>query len=195
LQEIGSVEVLLQSGATLRSKLLAARLRSGSAHALLAVVASAGPEVAEEARRLWCAGRPDEAYFLDRLAAAITERLLVHAPSVACGNPGPRRERLLPQLSPGCGDWDLSGQRCLMQVLAGPGDRSRPAAPEACGPVTLLDSGALSPQHSVLAAFGVTRHARVAASVAVTCRSCDREPCDFRRVPFQRPAPDSRVTP
>ena len=37
LQEIGSVEVLLQSGATLRSELPAARLRSGRAHALLDV--------------------------------------------------------------------------------------------------------------------------------------------------------------
>jgi hypothetical protein len=189
LRAIGPVEVLLQSGPTLRSKALAARLRAGHAHALLVVAASAGPEVADEARRLWGAGRLDEAYFLDRLAAAITEGLLVHASSAA-------GRGLLPHLSPGCGDWDLADQRRLMQLLAGCGDPSRPAARDACGPVTLLASGALSPQHSVLAAFGVTHQARAAVSVAAaTCRGCEREPCDVRRVPFQRPAPDSRVTP
>jgi hypothetical protein len=196
LRAIGPVEVLLQSGPTLRSKALAARLRAGHAHALMLVAASAGPEVADEARRLWGAGRLDEAYFLDRLAAAITEGLLVHASSAACRSLVLRREQLLPHLSPGCGDWDLADQRRLMQLLAGCGDPSRPPARDACGPVTLLASGALSPQHSVLAAFGVTHQARAAVSVAAaTCRGCEREPCDFRRVPLQRPAPDSRVTP
>jgi len=100
--------VLLQSGPPLRSEALAARLRAGSAHALMVAVASAGPEVADEAARLWGAGRLDEAYFLDRLAAAIAEGLLVHVSSAACRSLVPRRERLLPHLSPGCGDWDLA---------------------------------------------------------------------------------------
>jgi hypothetical protein len=196
LRAIGPGEVQLQSGPPLRSEALAARLRAGSAHALMVAVASAGPEVADEARRLWGAGRLDEAYFLDRLAAAIAEGLLVHVSSAACRSLVPRRERLLPHLSPGCGDWDLADQRRLMQLLAARGDPPRPATRDACGPVTLLASGALSPQHSVLAAFGVTYHAGAAVSVAAaTCRSCKREPCDFRRVPFQRPALDSQVTP
>ena len=69
LRGIGAVEVMLATGDVLTSVALADRLREGDAHALVVLAASAGPEVAEEATRLWGAGRPDEAYFLDRFAA------------------------------------------------------------------------------------------------------------------------------
>jgi hypothetical protein len=55
------------------------------------------------------------------------------------------------------------------------------------GPLELLSSGALRPQHSVLAALGVTRRA-ASSSAADLCRSCDLDPCAFRRAPFTAPA-------
>jgi hypothetical protein len=73
LREIGGGGVTLETGDRLSSALLAERLEKGDAHALFVLAASAGPEVAEEAKRLWAEDRPDEAFFLDRFAAAVTE--------------------------------------------------------------------------------------------------------------------------
>jgi hypothetical protein len=183
VRKSGSTAVLLESGTVLTSETLAARLRAGDAHALVVVAASAGPEVADEAARLWVVGRPDEAYFLDRLAAAITEGLLMRVSSGMCRDVARPRERLLPHHSPGCGDWDLADQHWLMGLLGG-----------SCGPVTLLASGALRPQHSVLAAFGATHQACTAAIAASPCRGCDLDSCGVRRVPCKRHAPRPEVT-
>lgn len=182
VRAVAANAVLLESGTVLTGETFAAQLRAGRAHALVAVAASAGPEVADEAARLWAADRPDAGYFLDRLAAAIAERLLLRTASGLRRELVPRRERLLPRHSPGCGHWHLADQRRLLDLL---GD---------CGPVTMLPSGALRPQHSVLAAFGVTRQTRVAATDAASCRSCELDPCGFRRVPFKRPALHPRAT-
>ncbi len=53
----------------------------------------------------------------------------------------------------------------------------------ALGPVSMLESGMLFPQNSLLAAFGVTRQ-RVAPTPADACRRCDLDPCRYRRAPF-----------
>lgn len=183
LAEVGVDTISLETGDVFASAVLAARLRAGEAHALVVLAASAGPEVAEEARNRWNDGRPDEGYFLDRLAAVITERLVFHAATAACRSDGGRHEWPLSHLSPGCGHWELADQHRLMALLLGltPGQHAA-AAGKSCGPVTLLESGMLEPQHSLLAAFGVTRHAHVATAEA-SCRSCDLDPCDYRRVP------------
>ena len=178
LRAIEAGTVTLVSGAVLSGERLAASLRDGGARALAVVVASAGPEVANEAARRWDAGHPDEAYFLDRLAAGVAEGLLARAASDLCRELAPRREHLLPHHSPGCGDWDLDDQARLIDVLG-----------DACGPVTLLASGALRPQHSVLAAFGITPRAVATASPVAACRRCDLDPCVFRRIPFQPSEP------
>jgi len=166
--------VTLESGAVLTGATLAAGLLSAAAHALAVVVASAGPEVTEEAARRWEAGCPDEGYFLERLAAGIAEGLLVRAASDLCRELVPGREYLLPHQSPGCGGWGLADQQRLMELMG-----------DGCGPVALLASGALRPQHSVLAVFGITRRAGTAARPLSACRRCDLEPCAFRRIPFQ----------
>jgi len=186
VREVGPASVTLATGDVLTSVDLADRLRAGEAHALVALAASAGLEVANEAARLWAAGRPDEAYFLDRLAAAITEGLVSQASVRLCRTYAPRHERLLPHLSPGCSDWDLADQQRLMRLLTGQVQRpGAAAAAESCGPVTVLASGALHPQHSLLAALGVTRRAVVATRES-SCRRCDLDPCGFRRVPCAR---------
>jgi hypothetical protein len=178
VREIATDSVLPSEGGPLTSRVLADRLRSGEAHALVALCASAGAEGAVETRRLWAADQPDEAFFLDRFAVAVTERVLFWAAGEICRAAEPARETLLPHLSPGCGQWDLADQHRLMALLTGD---SGPGL----GPVELLSSGALYPQHSVLAAFGVTRH-QVKTSPEDLCRACDLAPCAFRRVPRAR---------
>src|SRR5262249_56740467 len=65
----------LEGVGPLRSVTLAHRLREAAAPTLVVLAATAGLEVGEEVDRLWAAGKPDEAFFLDRLGAAVTERL------------------------------------------------------------------------------------------------------------------------
>ena len=82
----------------------------------------------------------------------------------------------MPHLSPGCGTWDLSDQHKLMELLAGSDSGE-------LGPLKMLSSGAIEPQHSVLAVMGVT-HRNFAFTPEHLCRSCDLSPCAFRRAPF-----------
>lgn len=168
--------VRLETGVVFAGAPLARRLLEGEAHALLALAASAGPEVAAETKRLWAGDRPDEAFFLDRFAVAVTERLVFWASATICRLSEPAQETLLPHLSPGCGHWDLADQARLMAVLVGEEGRTT------LGPLELLPSGALHPQHSLLAAIGVTRRS-FAATPEDLCRSCDLAPCAFRRAP------------
>ena len=176
VQGLGPASVTLETGVELQSTVLADRLREGEAHALLALGASAGREVAEETARLWANDRPDEAFFLDRFAVAVTECLVFWASATICRASEPAKETLLPHLSPGCGHWDLADQHRLMALLAGEEGGT------ALGPVQLLPSGALRPQHSLLAALGVT-HRKFATTPEALCRSCDLDPCAFRRAP------------
>jgi len=175
LQQVSDSNILVGPGVELRSLVLAQRLRAGQAHALVVMAASAGIEVAEEAARLWSEGRPDESFFLDRFAVAVTERLLFWTAATLCREAEPAHETVLPHLSPGCGNWDLGDQHKLMSLLTG-GDQT-------LGPLQLLPSGALFPQHSVLAAMGVT-HLNLGVTPESLCRSCDWNPCAFRRAPY-----------
>jgi hypothetical protein len=174
VRAIGAETVELESGPALQGRTLAAGLHGADAHAVAIVVASAGHEVAAESARRWEAGFPDEAFFLDRLAAGLAEALLARAASDLCRGLAPQGEHLLPHQSPGCGDWDLAEQHRLMEILR-----------DASGPVTLLESGALRPQHSLLALFGITRRAAATANPVSACRRCDLAPCAYRRMPFQ----------
>ncbi len=185
----------------LNSPVLAQRLRAGEAHALMIIAATAGIEVAEQVKHHWSEGRPDEAFFLDRFAVAVTERLLFWAAATLCRASEPSHETLMPHLSPGCGNWDIADQHKLMALLTeGVGTHGmRPFATSASrtswartvattdrvtlGPIQLLPSGALHPQHSVIAAMGVTSR-NYANTPEHLCRSCDLDPCAFRRAPY-----------
>jgi hypothetical protein len=199
LRESGPESVTLETGDVIGGAALAERLRSGEAHALVAVAVSAGREVADEAARLWAEDRPDESYFLDRFAAAVAEHLVWQASAALCARATAAGEGLLPHLSPGCGRWEMSGQHELMALLLGaplnePAAGTSTAEQEAStvvtlGPLTLLESGALRPQHSLLAALGVSRRAIVATPES-SCRSCDLAGCRYRRARYLR---DSRA--
>ncbi len=87
---------------------------------------TAGREVEDEIANLWEADRVDEAYFLDRLAAAVVEHL---AASLGNGR------------SPGHGGFGIEEQAKLHRLVAPEG-------------VELLPSGMLRPVHSLLAVYG-----------------------------------------
>jgi hypothetical protein len=163
--------------AVFTSRSLARGLRDGAAHGLVALAVTAGQRVDEESRRLWDAGRPDEAYFLDRFGAAVAEHLVPWASVWICRESERGGETVLAHLSPGCADWSLEEQRSLMSAVSGGSD-------ERAGPLRMLSSGMLTPKNSVLALRGLTRHF-VAASPADACRACDLAPCSFRRAPHR----------
>jgi hypothetical protein len=173
--------LVLEGGTALRSASLADRLRAADARALVLLAATAGAEVGEEVDRLWAEGRPDEAFFLDRLGAAVTERLVFWAGRTLCRAAEPLGETLLPHASPGCGGWDLADQHRVWAALFG-GDASL------AGPLRLVSSGALHPRHAVLAAMGVSPKPAAAPTPADLCRGCDLSPCAFRRAPYDRSA-------
>ncbi len=87
---------------------------------------TAGAEVEAEVRKLWAEDRVDEAYFLDRLAAAVVEHL-----ALSIGTPR----------SPGHKGFPIEKQALLYARLA-PED------------IELLPSGMLNPKNSLLAIYG-----------------------------------------
>lgn len=87
---------------------------------------TAGSEVEQEIAKLWATDRVDEAYFLDRLAAAVVEHL-----ALSLGN----------GRSPGHRGFPIEEQPKLYALLA-------PSA------IELLPSGMLRPTHSLLAVYG-----------------------------------------
>lgn len=168
-------EVTLESGERFASPALASRLIEGGAHALLAVAVTSGAEADARARQLWEEEKPDESFFLSRFATAVAERLVFHAMMWHCRGVEAAGETVLPHLSPGCGGWSFGDQETLMRFIAGGG--------RAIGPLRMLESGMISPQNSLLAAFGVTRGA-VEPTPADACRACDLAPCRYRRAPY-----------
>jgi hypothetical protein len=172
--------VTLASGQSFASASLAERLRAAESNAVVAVAVTAGPEAEAEYRRHWTEGRPDEAFFVERFAVGVTEELVRHAAAWACRTAAAAGETALFHASPGCGSWPLEEQGKLMSVLAA-------GSEAAVGPVRMWPTGALSPAHSVLALVGLTRR-QVAPTPADACRSCDLEPCSFRRAPYGRTA-------
>ncbi len=86
------------------------------------VALTAGSELEREVQKRWREDRVDEAYFLDRLGAAVVEQL--------------GREH--PHDSPGYGSWDLEAQVRLVAALG----------PEA--PVSVLPTGMLEPVNSLV---------------------------------------------
>jgi hypothetical protein len=190
--------VRLEDGTEFRSAVLSYRLRHGEAHGVFALAATAGREVAEETARRWATDRPDEAYFLDRFAVAVTERLVFWAAGELCRASESAGETLLPHLSPGCGHWDLADQHRVMALLVD-GTAASGGAPSEVGrvhlgPLDLLPSGALHPQHSLLAVLGVTRRV-VSTTPEDLCRDCELSPCAFRRAPFSgRSSPTPMAT-
>ena len=175
VHHISEDTIQLANNVELHSRVLARRLSEGQAHALIVMAASAGPTASQEVASLWKLERPDEAFFLDRFAVGVTERLIFWTSNTLCREGEAANETMMPHLSPGCGNWDIEDQHKVMSLLSG-GDRK-------LGPLQLMETGALHPQHSVLAAMGLT-HLKFAVTPERLCRSCDLSPCAFRRAPY-----------
>jgi hypothetical protein len=185
LDEAVDAGVRLAEGTVLRSAGLARSLREASGHAVLVLAVSAGREVAAEIARAWTEDRPDEAYFLDRFAAAVAEALVRAATGDECRALSRRGETIREPHSPGCSDFAIADQHRLMALLGG-----EPSTEErvALGPIELLPSGALDPPHSLLAVAGVTREPLAATTREALCRSCALDPCPYRRSPARESA-------
>jgi hypothetical protein len=180
VQDLAPKAVRLADGGELPSAGLAESLCAASGHAVLVLAVSAGREAAAEIARAWAEDRPDEAYVLDRFAAAVTEALVLRAAAAECRSASHAGETLLPPHSPGCGDFAIADQHRLMALLRGEPTKGGRVA---LGPIELLPTGALDPPHSLLAALGVTRRALPATTPETLCRGCALDPCAFRRAP------------
>lgn len=143
---IFGVVVELERGNQLASGLLAKRLRTAGAHALIVAAFSAGHEIDDEIKRHWDAGRPDEAMVLNAYGSVLIEQLRACLARRLRRTMGARGMRVLPYLSPGYDGWPLEDQANLFSLIA-----------DAAGPIELLDSGGLRPSKSMLAVFGLTR--------------------------------------
>lgn len=172
--ELAEQSVLLEDGRRLSGRGLAEHLRRYQAHGLAAIAVSAGDAMDAACAALWREGRPDEGYFLERLGAAVVERLLLRTTLEFCQRAELAGETLTPHLSPGCGRWELGEQHALWGLLFPDGEP---------GPMTLLESGGLTPKNSILAAAGLTRRA-MTHSPSGACRSCGLAHCGFRRAPY-----------
>jgi hypothetical protein len=169
--------IVLESGAALASAALAARLRSGDSRQVAVVAVTAGREVDDESARLWASDRPDAAYFLDRLGAAVAERLVGWTAIAVCRAAGAEQLTALPPLGPGCSDWDMADQATLFESFS-----------TLDHPLTMLESGMMHPKNSMLAVVGLTPHPvhPPDSPQSEACRWCDLTPCTFRRAAFDR---------
>jgi hypothetical protein len=172
IASIGGDMVTLADGTVLRSGALASRLHRGNSPSLAVIGVSAGREVDAETDRLWKDDRPDEAFFLDRLGAAMVEALIRRTSIVICRQAEAMQLTALPPLSPGCSDWDFADQHTLFSLFG-----------DATGPLTMMSSGMVSPKNSMLSAVGLTRQ-RYAMTAREACQWCDLSPCAFRRAPY-----------
>ena len=161
-------------GVRFHSGALVRRFEQAADGAVLAAV-SAGPEIEREAQRLWREEKPDEYYFLEVLGSAVVERLTAMAGARLCAWAESRDMAVLPHYSPGYPAWDVAEQTRLLGLLKGTGNLP--------GTLEALGSGALRPEKSLLAVFGLTRHTvgvrRLTGLVA--CENYSLAACPYRR--------------
>lgn len=113
---------------------------------------TAGFEVEDQVAKLWASERVDEAYFLDRLAAAAVEHL-----AASLGNPR----------SPGHKGFPIEEQARLFALLAPP-------------EIEILPSGMLNPKNSILAVYDPPDESVESVESVSPCSRCDWR-CSFRR--------------
>jgi hypothetical protein len=173
-------------GVPFTSPRLLKTLGDAGAHGVVLVAAGAGPELEQEAFRLWQDGRPDEYFFLEVYGSAIVEHLVTTTGARLCAWAEARQMAVLPHYSPGYPEWPIDDQPKLLALM------NRTLRATSALPLEVLESGMLRPKKSLLAVFGVTHHTdRVARlSSLVPCQNCSFHPCQYRRAPYRR-APEA----
>src|SRR5690242_15827126 len=68
--DAGSVRI---EGVTFSSKRLQKMFRDADAHSVILAAVSAGPELEQEAQKLWREEKPDEYFFLETFGSAVVE--------------------------------------------------------------------------------------------------------------------------
>jgi hypothetical protein len=163
-------------GERFHSGVLRRRFEKAAAGSAILAAVSAGPEIEQEAQRLWQDERPDEYYFLEVLGSLVVEQLIAMTGERLCAWAERGEMAVLPHYSPGYPGWDIAEQPRLLEVLAKA--RTLPGKLEA------LESGALRPKKSLLAVFGLTRQTEGVRRLTelVACGSCSLPACQFRRM-------------
>lgn len=175
IASLGPRSVTLDGGESFTSAVLARRLRRAGADALAVVMVSAGREVDEHSARLWRSERPDEAYFLNRFAAAAVEHLAAWTGERLRRELRRRGRGLLASYAPGRPGWTLEQMPRLGRWLEDGGARG--------SRFEILDSGMIWPASSLLAAFGASPDLDAADRSwrRGGCRWCALAGCGFRR--------------
>ena len=157
---------------------LRATLERAEAHEAILVGVGAGVALELEAQRLWLEERPDEYFFLDVYGSAVVERLVTQTGARLCAWADTQGLAVLPHQSPGYPEWDIGEQPKLLQLVD---PASVPERLEA------LESGMLRPKKSMLAVFGLTRHAERVTPLSglAPCEECSYAPCQFRRARYR----------
>jgi hypothetical protein len=153
-------------------------MRQADAQSAIVAAISAGPEAELEAQRLWLEEKPDEYFFLETYASAVTEHLTTSLGARLCAWAEAHGRAVLPHDSPGYPGWDVAEQPGLLELVRG----------KLPGPLETLESGGLRPKKSLMAVFGITGDP---ASVyrlrdGVPCVHCSYHPCRYRRAAYVR---------
>jgi hypothetical protein len=178
-REAGSVgmgDASVIEGVGFHSGVLRRRFEQAAAESVVLAAVSAGPEIEQEAQKLWREEKPDEYYFLEVLGSVVVERLVAMTGAHLCTWADGQGMAVLPHYSPGYPGWDIAEQSRLLELFQGAG-----VLP---GNLEALESGALRPKKSLLAVFGLTRQTQGVRRLTemVACESCSLPACDFRRV-------------
>ena len=144
IEFVDDERVHLEGGIVFKSDVLADGFRSTGAGAVAAVGISAGAEVDAEIDRLFKAGQPDDAMFLNAHAIAFVEHLRKRGADHLREAVAAQGLLALPFYSPGYEGWRLEDQQALLSAL------------DDEGPVEVLESGALTPEKSTLLCIGLS---------------------------------------
>jgi hypothetical protein len=173
---------VLIDGVSFASKPLRKTLVDAEAEGAIIAAVSAGPEVEEEAQRLWKDEKPDEYFFLEVFGSAIVEHLVTTTGARLCAWAEGRSMAVLPHYSPGYPDWDISEQARLLELIRRTQGHNLPAE------LNVMESGMLRPKKSLLAVFGLTTKTEKVRKLTelVPCQNCSLAGCQYRRIPYAR---------
>jgi hypothetical protein len=180
---------VLIDGVTFASKPLRNTLQQAGAESVILAAVSAGPELEDEAQRLWKEEKPDEYFFLEIFGSAVVEHLVMMTGARLCAWADGHGTAVLPHYSPGYPDWDIGEQPKLLELIRRTRTQTMPAN------IEVLDSGMLRPKKSLLAVFGLTPHVERVKRLTdlVPCQNCSLAGCSYRRVPYDRAPRPSEV--